>query len=512
MMITLLRRVSRTLSQPPRRLSALRYKASLGVAGEDIQQDRRLKTIDDLPGPSQLESLYWLFLKGFLFRIHELQVRQKKKFGPMWGATIGHYKMVNIACPEILETLLKQEGKYPMRADMLLWREHRSLRGHLYGPLSEQGDRWLKLRSVLNQKMIKPTDAASYTEALNVIVPDLLNRIKQLRAESPSGLVVHNVASLMYNYAFESICTILFETRLGCLDSQVPEETQKFLKAVSTMMENEIVVEKLPKWASTWLPFKERFLKSWDTIFTYGTKLIDQKLEDIEGRLQRGDDLGGAYLTHLLTGGKLEVKDVYGVMPELLLAGVDTTSNTVTWALYLLSRHPEIQLSLYEEVMKVTPGEKVPTSEDLSKMPLLKAVIKETLRLYPVIPINGRILVDKDVELGGYAFPKDTLFVLCHYVISQDEVHFPEPDRFVPQRWLRSVGITHHPFGSIPFGYGPRGCLGRRVAELEMHLSLAQIIKTFQVVPDPAMGEVRSKYRLTLVSDRPIDLQFIDRQ
>ncbi|XP_063789967.1 sterol 26-hydroxylase, mitochondrial-like [Pseudophryne corroboree] len=507
----MLGKVTRTLVQSPGRLGAVRYKASLGIARE-VGPESRLKTIDDLAGPSQLESLYWVFLRGYLFHIQELQARQKKKYGPIWKATIGHYQMVNIACPEILETLLKQEGKYPMRADMLLWKEHRDLRGHSYGPLTEQGHRWQKLRSVLNSKMLKPTDAVCYTDSLNQVIPDLLNRIREMRTESPSGFVVQNVASTMHKFAFESICTILFETRLGCLDRQIPEGTHKFIKALIVMLENEIVVEKLPKWSATWLPFRGRFIESFDTIFTYGIKLIDMKLEDIEGRLQRGDDQGGAYLTYLLTSGNLDLKDVYGVMPELLLAGVDTTSNTLTWALYLLAKHPEIQLSLYEEVVKVIPGKKVPSSEDLSKMPLLKAVIKETLRLYPVVPINARVIVDKEVVLGGYTFPKNTLFVLCHYVMSRDETNFPEPDRFLPQRWLRSLGIKHHPFSSIPFGFGVRGCLGRRVAELEMHLSLSQLIKAFQVIPDPEMGEVGTKNRTILVSDKPINLQFIDRQ
>ncbi|XP_040297209.1 sterol 26-hydroxylase, mitochondrial-like [Bufo bufo] len=511
MIAALLGRGARCLLQNSHRLPAARYKASLEVTRVQTDHRGRLRTIDDLPGPSQAESLYWIFLRGYLFYIHELELKQKKKYGPMWAANVGNHRLVSIACPRLLESLLQQEGKYPTRADMNLWREHRDLRGHSYGPLTEEGHQWQILRSALNQKMLKPTEAAHYAGSLNEIIPDLFNKIQELKAQSPSGRTVENVAELMYKFAFESICTVIFETRLGCLKTEVPEETQKFINSISIMLESQNVLERLPSWIHDWLPYWGRFVEASDVIFNYGTKLINKKIKDIEGRLQRGDDLGGAYLTYLLTNGNLDVKTVYGVMPEMLQAGVDTTSNTLTWALYELARNPEIQQSLYEEVISVIPDH-IPSTDDISKMPLLKAVVKETLRLYPVVPENGRLTVEKEVVLDDYIFPKNTQFILCHYVLSRDENNFPDPDRFLPRRWLRSEGIKHHPFSSIPFGFGIRGCLGRRVAELEMHLALSQLIKKFRVLPDPDLGEVRAKNRVVLVSNKPINLQFIDRQ
>ncbi|XP_068102145.1 sterol 26-hydroxylase, mitochondrial-like [Hyperolius riggenbachi] len=491
------------------RLRDVRPLSSMGVSGAQVAEKTRLKTIDDLPGPSQLELLYWFFVRGYLFRSHELEAKLRMKYGPMWKSTVAEVQFVNIASPELLEALLKQEDKYPMRADMAKWRRHRDLKGHSYGPLTEQGHRWHVLRTMMNKNIAKPGDVVRYTDSLNEVIGELLTKIKQLTEANPSGLEVKNVAELMYSFAFESICEIIFETRLGCLKSEISEETRNMIRSVGTMMENQVIIEHLPEWTSSWLPYWERFVESWDTLFAYGSKMINMKMEDIERRLQRGDDLGGAYITYLLTNGKLSLKEVVGLMPELLQAGIDTTSNTMTWALYQLARNPEIQNALYEEVMSVIPGEKVPAYEDLPKMPLLKAVVKETLRMYPVVPQNGRVITDKEAVLGGYVFPKNTLFVLSNYVLCYDENNFPEPHQFRPQRWLRSLGIKHHPFSSLPFGHGVRGCMGRRVAELEMHLALSQIIKKFQVLPGL---EVKVINRVVLVSDIPIDLQFNERQ
>nr|KAF6336411.1 cytochrome P450 family 27 subfamily A member 1 [Myotis myotis] len=191
------------------------------------------------------------------------------------------------------------------------------------------------------------------------------------------------------------------------------------------------------------------------------------------------------------------------------------TSNTLTWALYHLSKSPEIQKALHEEVVGVVPAGQAPRHKDFAHMPLLKAVLKETLRLYPVVPINSRVIVEKEIEVGGFLFPKNTQFVLCHYVVSRDPSIFPEPESFQPHRWLKksqpdTLGVQH-PFGSVPFGYGVRACLGRRIAELEMQLLLARLMQQYQVVLAPETGEVKSVARIVLVPNKNVGLRFLQR-
>uniref|UniRef100_A0A8C5PS29 Cytochrome P450 n=1 Tax=Leptobrachium leishanense TaxID=445787 RepID=A0A8C5PS29_9ANUR len=482
--------------------------AATGVA----EAERRIKTFEDLPGPSLLQNMYWVLLRGYLLYSHELQFVFKKKYGPVWKTSFGQYKVVNVADVDLLETILRQEGKYPMRCDMDSWKMHRRMRDLANGPLTEEGHKWHTLRTVLNKRMLRPQEAVLYTASVNEVVTDFLVRLEEMRKESPSGVMVNDLPNAFYRFAFEGISYILFETRIGCLKSQIPAETQQFISSIGNMLKYSIFLYIFPEWMNKVLPFFRLYIQSWDNIFAFAKKLIDQKMRLIQDRLDRGEEVQGEYLTYLLSSRQLTDKEVNGSVAELLLAGVDTTSNTLCWALYHLAQDPEVQDVLYKEVTEVIPGETIPTAEDLTKMPLLKAVIKEALRLYPVIPTNSRVAVEKPIALGDYSFPTGTLFGLCHYVIARDEANFHEPNKFIPQRWLRQDRVKNNPFSSIPFGYGIRACVGRRIAELEMHMALSRIIQKYELKPDPKGGKIKSIARVVLAPNKDLNLQFLKRE
>uniref|UniRef100_A0A8D0EI41 Cytochrome P450 family 27 subfamily A member 1 n=1 Tax=Strix occidentalis caurina TaxID=311401 RepID=A0A8D0EI41_STROC len=377
------------------------------------------------------------------------KLMSRRIYGPIWKSTFGHYENINIGSPVVLEQLLRQEGKYPMRSDMALWKEHRDTRHLPYGPFTEEGERWYRLRQVLNKRLLKPSEAVLYADAIGEVVSDLMVRLRDERSRSPSGVLSPT-----------GISYILFETRIGCLKQQVPAETQRFIDSINLMFKNSIFATVLPRWSRKVLPFWDRYLDSWDTIFAFGDR------DCLE--------LHWCHAWHCLGTSPTSLTPLGTPLPQ--------TSNTLSWALYHLSRDLGIQETLYQELKAVVPANRFPGAEDIPKMPMLRAVIKETLRVYPVVPTNARVFYEKDIVIGDYLFPKN---VSGHHAVGTPTVlsgtYFPEPERFLPQRWLRGHGSPHHPFSSIPFGYGVRACVGRRIAELEMHLALARVSK-----PTPA--------------------------
>ncbi|XP_066542044.1 sterol 26-hydroxylase, mitochondrial-like [Hoplias malabaricus] len=472
----------------------------------------KIRTQADLPQITLPSLIYRVLFKGYYNRMHELQLYERKLYGPMFRGIPEQVQTIALCTVELLEELLRKEEKFPCRGDMAVWTEYRDINDLGYGPFTEEGEKWYKLRAVLNKRMLHPKDSVKYESVVNSVVTDFVKRIHYLRQMSPTGDLVPNMSNELYHFALEGISRILFETRIGCLENTIPPETQDFINSIATMFTYNTPVSLLPKWTRNYLPFWGRFISGWDGIFKFACKLIDKKMEDIQRRLDANQVVEGEYLTYLLSNNNMTLKDVYGSVTELLLAGVDTTSNTMLWALYLLSRDPKIQDTLYQEVTNTIKGDRIPTAEDIINMPYLKAVIKETLRMYPVVPFNARTLTSSDAVIGGHFFPKNTTFVIYHYAISQDERIFPEPWAFKPERWLRDGRVRPNPFGSIPFGFGVRGCAGRRIAELEMHLSLARVIKLFEVKPDPRVGDVKTINRTVLVPDRQVNFYFLDRK
>ncbi|XP_024144888.1 sterol 26-hydroxylase, mitochondrial [Oryzias melastigma] len=499
----------------------------LSVRGLNVQatteQAGKLKSIDDLPGPSWPRTLYWLFARGYAEKAHLLQCLQKNLYGPIWRSRFGPFDIVNVASPDLIAQVIQQEGRYPVRVELAHWKEYRDLRGQAYGLHVDTGPEWSRMRSVLNPKMLKLQEVSAYAPVIHLVVGDLLRRVEFLRSRSHDGSTVSDLAAELYKFGFEGISSILFETRLGCLEEQIPQDTKRFIAAVNDMLTLSDIVILFPRWTRSVLPFWGRFVQAWDDLYYVAKKLVDRRVAEIEAQVGSTEPSEGLYLTYLLASDNMSRAEVYISVTELMLGGVDTTSNTLSWALYQLARDRRTQDLLFSEVSSVCPNKQQPSRDDLNRMPYLKAVIKETLRLYPVVHGNGRFVSENEVIVDNYWFPKKTQFHLCNYAACHDEAEFRNPEEFIPERWLevetpssRSNRATpgfyqHHPYSFIPFGVGVRACVGRRVAEMEMFFALSRLVQNYTVEPEPGAPVVEPKTRTLLVPSKPINLRFLPR-
>ena len=185
----------------------------------------------------------------------------------------------------------------------------------------------------------------------------------------------------------------------------------------------------------------------------------------------------------------------------LFMAGHETTANALCWTWYLLAMNPEADQRLHAEIDNVLHG--VPPSlADLPRLPYTEMVVKESMRLYPPAWGIGRLAL-QDFELNGYRIPAGTNVFLMQWITHRDERYYPEPERFIPERWqddpIRRGKLPR--FAYFPFGGGPRVCIGAAFAMMEVTLLLATIGQrfSFSLPPD---SNVKPLFSITL---RPKD-------
>jgi cytochrome P450 len=168
----------------------------------------------------------------------------------------------------------------------------------------------------------------------------------------------------------------------------------------------------------------------------------------------------------------------------MFLAGHETTALTLSWTWYLLSRNPEIEAELHRELDEVLEGH-APKPEDADRLPFTRNVILEAMRLYPPAYAFGREAL-QDCEIAGYAIPAGSTIFMVPWVLHRDPRWFPDPERFNPDRWNGDFAKTLPTFAYVPFGGGPRRCIGNSFAMMEAVLLLATIARKFRVrvVPD----------------------------
>jgi cytochrome P450 len=164
----------------------------------------------------------------------------------------------------------------------------------------------------------------------------------------------------------------------------------------------------------------------------------------------------------------------------MLIAGHDTSTALLAWALYLLGSHPQILAEARAEVDEVLPDpSRVPREEDLSRLQKIDQVIKECLRLYPPIHVGNRVAAE-DLQVQGYDVSQGTRIMLSIYLSHRDPSEWENPEQFCPARFHKEQGTPVPPFTYLPFGGGPRNCIGAAFAQVEARTVLARLLQTFQ--------------------------------
>ncbi|XP_040068053.3 cytochrome P450 4V2 [Ixodes scapularis] len=203
--------------------------------------------------------------------------------------------------------------------------------------------------------------------------------------------------------------------------------------------------------------------------------------------------------------GTLTESDILDETVTILLAGFDTTAAAAAFCLYLLGNHLEVQEKLHEELDRVF-GDDVDrpvTLDDLRGLPYLDCVIKETLRLYPSVPLVAR-RIEEDMKIGEQLIPRGTIVTTAIYFVQRHRNFYKDPNNFVPERFQENY--ERHRYAYIPFFGGPRNCIGQRFAVLKAKVLVAQVMRRFKIKSKRPESELQLEMGIVLRSSHNLDV------
>lgn len=406
----------------------------------------------------------------------------KEKYGDVAQFSLLGDNVVLLSIPEEIERVLLETGKRYTKFDPPY--ALRTILGN--GLVSSEGDFWKRQR-----KLIAP---AFHHQSIKQYADIMTDYTKDLMAEWQHGgeRDVHNDMMLLTQ---RIIMKTLFDVDVSGNAQDAGEAFDAMMHALGSQMGGIEAV--LPSFIPT--PSRKAMHKGVDYINAMLIELIEQR---------KGKPSGGKYdlLTMMMDarddeGQPMTQTQLLDEIRTLYLAGHETTATTLSWTWHLLSQNPEVYAKLEAEVDSVLNGQ-LPTADDLPQLAYCNAVIKESLRCYPVAWVFQRTAAE-DVELGGYHIPKGTMIWISPWVVHHDARWYPQPDSFMPERWLKEKSEQPMREAYIPFAGGPRICIGNGFAMMESVLLLATLVQRYHVsllpnhpVEIEMTGTIRPKFGL----------------
>ncbi|GLG97058.1 Ecdysone 20-monooxygenase [Gryllus bimaculatus] len=348
----------------------------------------------------------------------------------------------------------------------------------------------------MNKLILRTNNMETIVPACDIVVSDLIERWR-----SSCGKELPALDDELYLWSLEVMVSILVGPKYREHRAELVPAMKHISSVVRAIFEHTSRLSLLPPQLAYALG-----LAPWKDFEAAVDETLASANAFVENLLSLRHLNGSGLLSRMLAEG-LDLKIIQRIVADFILAAGDTTVYTLQWALYELARNPQLQDELYEQSLLVN------SAKELSELPLAKWTLRETLRLYPVAIFLSRYLPE-ECELAGYKIDAGTLVILSLYTSGRDEKNFAEAERFWPARWARDgsgayAGVAA-PFASIPFALGSRSCIGRRVAEAQLTLTIAQLMKNFRM-EIVNTNPIELTLRMIAVPSEPLQLKLTSR-
>ncbi|XP_020107587.1 cytochrome P450 86B1-like [Ananas comosus] len=415
---------------------------------------------------------------------------------PYRGMWLGRSNGIVTADPAIVEHILKTrfanfpKGRYYQErfADFL---------GE--GIFNADGRLWREQRRAATAEM----HSARFTSYSAGTVTDLLRRkLLPLLDELSAAAAAADLQNILLRFTFDNICTAAFGVDPGCLGTRELPDVP-FARAFEEATELSLFRFIVPPFI--WKPMRllnvgtERRLKTAiQTVHAFAEKTVSDRRTELQklGSLDERSDLLSRLMNADSTSVSFSDKLLKDFCISLILAGRDTSSVALVWFFWLLHRHPHVETRIVDEITRIVKkryccdsDDIVFTVDEVKKMEYLHAALSESLRLYPSVPIDFKEAAEDDMLPGGTAVRKGWRVIYSMYSMGRAEAVWGRDCReFRPERWMSASAeegglfVGESPFKYAVFNAGPRLCVGKRFAYVQMKMVAAAVLRRYRVV------------------------------
>lgn len=329
------------------------------------------------------------------------------------------------------------------------------------GLLASEGELWRKQRKSISH-LFRPKRLGNYQALMRDPVKEF---VSGLTDTNPTNLT-EGATLVTIQILVRSIFGLENNFSVGDLEKHLEILANQFVKRVSSIVQ-------YPLWLPT--PNNRIMNKSTVEVLRIVKNLIDShdqlSLEDSQNTLIQA--LRSAEDEH---GNKMSEQQIFDEVATFFLAGHEATSTTLQWAVYNLSKHKDKQENLHLELAENLDDE-IPKKDSLENLTYLKAVIDETLRLFPTCYVQTRQVSSDNFYLNGFKLKKGSIIVVPVYAMHRNPNWYPEPEEFQPERWLNGSTDGLQKLAFMPFGGGKRVCIGEHFSRYELMTLLASIYR-----------------------------------
>lgn len=460
------------------------------------------KPVPGVPGPTHypiVGNLPLILSPKWYGRIHDLFLEATRQHGTTWTAHIpGQPPTLMVVHPREVEHILRTNFHNYVKGPNFIARM-----GDLLGDgiFNSNGHQWKHQRQTASH-LFKTRLMRSM---IDVFVEHGQKVLDKLDALSPTDAI--DIQDIFFRFTLDSIGQIAFGKNIDSLHKPV-----RFAKAFDFAQHAVNLRFFNPCWRLSF--FQERELSAaLKLLDEFAYSLIEERktvpVEDLEQRT----DLLSLYMRLEDHEGKpFSDKYLRDIIMNFLIAGRDTTAQTLSWLTYLLASNPKELEKVVAEVDAVLAGG-VPTYDSVQHLSYLQACVDETLRLYPPVPGDPKYAVNDDVLPDGTFVPAGTTVSWLAYTMGRYEKFWDNPEEFTPSRWFEADGVTRKklmPFLHIPFQAGPRTCLGQRMAYLEVKTMMSLFLQHY--IPNLVSGQtITYKWTITLPAKNGIKV-FVEKR